>query len=271
MMHTDNEWAALCEKVKGLVPEEIGEQAWTLVTAATLAASPSTNLMGNFYSYLTRHDPQFSPEDAQHRLSIRFRDILLKLITLVGAPRVLCVLMPLAEAEGNVKAKSAKSSLDKKWKPETMDVQRIYDRGTKTINAIYGSSLLPKIFDTWGAHKEDVKFNEVFAIYGLYLSDFDILTALETEAVVYATISCLGLGGPGNWHLRGMGRMLGAKGPDSDTDQAKHIKVQLNNLREAIMDVVRFAGDDFVHRARLDKWATVESMLSEFESWGDDE
>lgn len=156
-------------------------------------------------------------------------------------------------------------------KPENMDVQGIFDRGTKTINAVYGPSLLPKIFDTWGSHKEDIRFNELFAIYGLYLSDFEVLTPVETEAVVYATISSLGLGGPGNWHLRGMGRMLGARGTDQDSAQARKIKDQLANLREAVQTVVRFAGDDFVHNAKLDKWATVDSMLEGSGGWGDDE
>lgn len=152
-----------------------------------------------------------------------------------------------------------------------MDVQAIFDRGLTTINAIYGSSLLDKVFASWGSHKEDVRFNELFAIYGLYLSDFDVLTALEAEAVIYATISCLGLGGPGNWHLRGMGRMLGARGTDQDSAEAQNITEQLNNLREAVQTVVRFVGDDFVHNAKLDKWATVESMLGEFKNWSDDE
>lgn len=156
-------------------------------------------------------------------------------------------------------------------KPSNIDVQAVFDRGSATINAIYGSSLLNKVFDSWGSHKEDVRFNELFAIYGLYLSDFDILTPLETEAVVYATISSLGLGGPGNWHLRGMGRMLGAHVTDQDSAQAHKIREQLNNLREAVQTVVRFAGDDFVHNAKLHEWATVESMLGEFGGWGDDE
>lgn len=150
-----------------------------------------------------------------------------------------------------------------------MDVQGIYERGAKTINAIYGPSLLPQIFDTWGSHKEDVRFNELFAIYGLYLSDFEVLTALETEAVVYATISCLGLGGPGNWHLRGMGRMLGARGK-SDSGKNAEIKDQLKSLRRSIMTVVEFVGDDFMVRAKLEKWADVEKMLVDFNGWGDD-
>lgn len=152
-----------------------------------------------------------------------------------------------------------------------MDVQAIVDRGSTTINAIYGPSLLPKIFDSWGSHREDVQFNELFAVYGLYLSDFDVLTPLETEAVVYATISCLGLGGPGNWHLRGMGRMLGARGTDQDSASARKTKEQLNNLRKAVQTVVKFVGPEFIQNAKLDKWATVESMLDQLKSWGDDE
>lgn len=150
-----------------------------------------------------------------------------------------------------------------------MDVQGIYERGTKTINAIYGPSLLPQIFDTWGSHMEDVRFNELFTIYGLYLSDFEVLTPMETEALVYATISCLGLGGPGNWHLRGMGRMLGARGK-SDSGQNAGIKHQLKDLRRAVMTVVEFAGEDFMTRAKLEKWADVEKMLVDFNGWGDD-
>jgi hypothetical protein len=152
-----------------------------------------------------------------------------------------------------------------------VDVQAIYDRGLTTINAIYGPSLLSKVFDTWGSHKEAFRFHELFPMYGIYLSDFDNLTPLETEAVVYATISCLGLGGPGNWHLRGMGRMLGARGKDRESARALEIREQLNNLREAIKTVVKFVGHDFVYNAKLEKWATVESMLDQFESWGEDE
>lgn len=148
-------------------------------------------------------------------------------------------------------------------KAGNLNVQAIHDRGMKTINAIYGSSLLPNIFDSWGSHKEDLEFNELFVVYGLYQSDFEILTPVEAEAVVYATASCLGLGGPGDWHLQGMGRMIGARGKDSDSDEARRIKGQLNDLREAVMNVVKFVGDEFVHKAKLESWATVEGMLGE--------
>ncbi len=152
-----------------------------------------------------------------------------------------------------------------------MSVQAIYDRGVETINRVYGATLLPKIFDSWGSHKEDMKFNEIFVFYGLYLSDFEVMTPLETEAVVYSAISCLGLGGPGNWHLRGMGRLLGARGKEDESEKMRRVKGQLMNLRQAVMSVVEFVGEEFVGRAKLEKWANVENMVREFGGWGDDE
>lgn len=153
---------------------------------------------------------------------------------------------------------------------DKMSVPATYDRGLETINKIYGAPLLEKIFDTWGDHKEDVKFIEIFALYGLFLSDFQYLTAQETEAVVYSSISCLGLGGPGNWHLRGMGRMLGARGIDETTDEMKHILRQLQSLKEAVVSVVEFVGKEFLAKAKVKKWADAESVARDLGGWGED-
>jgi len=151
-----------------------------------------------------------------------------------------------------------------------MDVPSIYDRGLTTINTIYGAPLLHKIFDSWGSHKEDVKFVEVFAVYGLFLSDFECLTPLETEAVVYSSISCLGLGGPGNWHLRGMGRVLGARGTDETSEEMKRILGQLESLKSAVVGVVEFVGPEFLAKAKIQNWADAESVARDLGGWGED-
>ncbi|KAJ5082022.1 hypothetical protein N7532_011065 [Penicillium argentinense] len=322
MTHTDVEWRALHTKVKQLVPKRlgpmmiivgspglslnllIGANIFRLQQAATVVASPSEELLAEFYSYLVRskiriniydyvdsdsdddvndidEDEDMEEDDdegaaelerARQAISLIFREVLLKLIPLVGAPRVLCALIPLANAEGNVKAKAANSELDDRWdNMDHLDAEVFYQRGERTMKAIYGTSLLPKIFDSFGDHKEDISFHEIFAVYGLFLSDYAILTPIQTEAVVYATISSLGLGAPGTLHLRGMGRILGASGQDTQSDEAEQIITQLTNLREAVMEIIRFVGDDYATRARLDKWATVDSMLREFGGWGEKE
>lgn len=49
------------------------------------------------------------------RLSLQFRDILLKQVGLVGAPQVLMALTPLAAAEGSPQEKARESQLTDKW------------------------------------------------------------------------------------------------------------------------------------------------------------
>jgi hypothetical protein len=151
-----------------------------------------------------------------------------------------------------------------------MNVPAIHDRGLATINTIYGAPLLDKIFSSWGSHKADMKFVEIFALYGLFLSDFEYLTPLETEAVAYSSISCLGLGGPGNWHLRGMGRMLGARGTDETGDNMKQISSQLESLKGAVVSVVEFVGEEFLAKAKIQNWADAKSVARDLGGWGED-
>ena len=151
-----------------------------------------------------------------------------------------------------------------------MSVPAIYKRGEGTVDSVYGKSLLKNVFDSYGSHREDFKFTEIYTLYGLYLSDFEVLTPLETEAVVYSSISCLGLGGPGNWHLRGMGRLLGARGKDEQSEKMKQILDQLKNLKQAVVSVVEFVGGDCLTKAKLEKWAKPEGVASGMGGWGDD-
>jgi hypothetical protein len=83
--------------------------------AASLAVSPDTDLLASFYTHLTTHDPKFASTESQQYLSRRLRDVLLKMLAIVGGPQVLSVLMPLAKAEGDTESKSAASELNNKW------------------------------------------------------------------------------------------------------------------------------------------------------------
>jgi len=118
-----------------LVPKELGDEAWYLIIvspvaidtetstlsdtksfqAAALASSPDTTLLASFYTHLTMHDTGFDSPESRKNLSLRLRDVLLKLLTLVGGPQVLSVLMPLAKAQGDTETKAASSELNDKW------------------------------------------------------------------------------------------------------------------------------------------------------------
>lgn len=80
-----------------------------------LSSSPRPHLLADFYTYLTAHDTGFVSAESKARLSVRLRDVLLKLVTLVGAPQVLSALIPLAKVEGDPEAKAKDSELSEKW------------------------------------------------------------------------------------------------------------------------------------------------------------
>lgn len=156
-----------------------------------------------------------------------------------------------------------------------MDVSSIYARGVATIDTIYGR-LLPKIFASFGSHSQDIQFMELFTVYGMYLSDFDVMDAIETEVVVSTAITCTGLRGPSLWHVRGLGRLLGARGTDERTKEMIRIKDWLRNIKVATVTCVEFCGDEMVRRSRLDGgedgrgWPNVGDVVRELGGWGDD-
>jgi hypothetical protein len=139
-------------------------------------------------------------------------------------------------------------------------------RGQRTINSIYGP-LLPEIFKGFGSHKEDMVHMEIAHVYGIYLSDHSVLNALESEVVVLSAILCTGLRSPGLWHLRGLGRLLGARGEDA-TNEVKDV---LRGVKMAIMSVVEWCGSGMEQRVGLSEWPNVGDIARELGGWGDDE
>lgn len=91
--------------------------------AAVLIASPNPASLGDFYTHLTTRasDTRFSAPNNQPLLSVRLRDVLLKLVTLVGAPPVVVGVSALAKAEAGAKGKegvekaSQGSIMSEKW------------------------------------------------------------------------------------------------------------------------------------------------------------
>lgn len=148
----------------------------------------------------------------------------------------------------------------------------IHARGNDTLYSIYGRNLVHnRIFPQWGDHSADLQFNLLFSVYGLYLSDFEHLTPIETELVVFTSISCLGLGiGPALWHLRGLGRLFGARGEDESQENVRRAKDLLRNVKVSNMTVIEFVGEEFVARAKFDTWPNVGDVSRVLGGWGED-
>ena len=120
--------------------------------------------------------------------------------------------------------------------------------------------------------------HELTIVYGLYLSDFRYLNAIETELVVYTSIQSQGHRGPSLWHVRGLGRVLGARGSDETDEKVCRAKDVVRGVKVAVMASVEFVGDEMVQRSRLDGgkdglqgWPNVGDVSRELGGWGDDE
>jgi hypothetical protein len=118
---------------------------------------------------------------------------------------------------------------------------------------------------TWGGHRADFKHMETSILYGQFLSDHKILDAIESETVVLSCILCTGFRGPGMWHLRGLGRLLGARG---NGDNAAVLQ-DLEKTREAMVECVRWCGAEMIGRTRVDEWPTVLDVVSELGGFGE--
>jgi hypothetical protein len=93
----------------------------------------------------------------------------------------------------------------------------IPDRGTKFLQRLYRENLAP-ICSSWGTYGADFMWMERAVIYGLFLSDHEVLSAVEAELVILASIMCQGLSAPTIWHLRGL-RRLGVSEDDVESVQ----------------------------------------------------
>ncbi|OCT51196.1 hypothetical protein CLCR_08599 [Cladophialophora carrionii] len=244
------QWDELSRDVKAQLLQEMGDESWYLIIATVLTVSDRPHLVAGFWSYLTAHDASFSTSEAQARLSDRFRDLLLKQLTLIGAPQMLSALIPLANAQTDGKGVEGRGELDlEQWSNTTFPA--LHARGVETITSVYGN-LWQNIFRSFGPHRPQVGLHELTIVYGLYLADFTYLTPLETELVAFTSIICQGLRGPALWHVRGLGRLLGARGANDGTDKMRRIKDVVRGVKVAVSTVVEFCGPEMVKRSGLD-------------------
>ncbi|RMZ91130.1 hypothetical protein DV736_g1637, partial [Chaetothyriales sp. CBS 134916] len=263
----------LCEEIKDTVPKELGEDAWYLLIAAIFTFSPTPTHFASLYSHVVS-TPQYSTPQSQTRLSQCLRDLLLKQVTLLGAPQVLTALIPFAKASTppgtTVSSSAASSTISSQYL--VTDTAAIKSRGEAAINGIYGT-LLSSIMSTFGTHSADVKHMELFTVYGLYLADHALISPLETELVVFVTILSTGLRGPSLWHIRGLGRLLGARGKDESTEDMAKVKNIIRQVKVAAMAVVEWCGPEYVAKSKMDQgvWPNVGDVVRELGGWGDDD
>lgn len=231
-----------------------------------MTSAPETNLLASFYRYLVTLE-EFRSAEERTKLERRLGDVLLKMMTVVGGPRVLSVLMELVAAE-----KEGGSVLEAK-EEKTATLEEVQMRGVSALKGIYGPSLLPRVYDGFGGHRDQFRYMMEVVVYGCCLGDFEELSPLETESVMFAGITCTGLRRPGLWHMRGLGRMLGARGENEEDEGVRTVKDVLRSVKVVVMSVVEFVGPEMVRRSGLDSelgWVNVGDVKRELGGWGED-
>lgn len=118
---------------------------------------------------------------------------------------------------------------------------------------------------TWGGHRADFEHMETAILYGQFLSEHSVLDAVESQTVVLSSILCTGFRAPGMWHLRGLGRLLGARGNEGN----EAVLQDLDKTREAIVECVRWCGTEMVARTKVEEWPRVVDMVSGLGGFGE--
>ncbi|KAL0259702.1 hypothetical protein SLS55_005441 [Diplodia seriata] len=190
------------------------------------------------------------PPAETRTISLHLRDMLLKEWTLTGIPLVITAVssLGLAEKEAGLFPADAASTFDRNadWNTTTTSPSQPDDQHhplgtTSTLSPRYSTSTtstnpldlapntptsvrgathlhrlyrhhLPAITRTWASHEADFRWLEESVIYGLFLSDDAVLSALETSLVTASAIVAQGLKPPSLWHLRGLRRLGLARG-----------------------------------------------------------
>ena len=106
---------------------------------------------------------------------------------------------------------------------------------------------------------------ETSILYGQFLSEHSILDAVESEIVVLSSMLCTGFRGPSTWHLRGLGRLLGARGKEDN----ERVLNDLGKTREAIRECVRWCGPEMAERTKVERWPTAADVMRELDGFGE--
>ncbi|OXV10156.1 hypothetical protein Egran_02082 [Elaphomyces granulatus] len=208
----------LCSEAKSLLPQRFRPDAWYIVVASTLVASGKAGELGALYKYITEEESPGLGDEEMRRLKARLGDVLMKEWTLVGITPVVIAVTALGGAEKGVKV-SDEENMTFPQRRQSIDFNHaIPERGTRFIQQLYRDNLAP-IFSTWGSYGPDLAWVERAVIYGLFLSDHEILSVVEAELVILSAIMCQGYRMPTIWHLRGL-RRLGVSEDDVEKVQS---------------------------------------------------
>ncbi|KAK8182433.1 hypothetical protein BC567DRAFT_219898 [Phyllosticta citribraziliensis] len=227
-----------------LLPESLPKSGAYLLPAAAITALGHPNLLGPLFTDVLAFSPSkegSSKEPSSTKISLQLRDVLLKQWTLIGIPLVVTAVSSLASAEKASGIEFPPGLSSKYAKTESLaPSEAVSARGEKFMRKLYLENLEP-IMSTWGSHEADFTWLEKSVIYGLFLSDHEVLNEVETELVIMTSIMVQNLKAPTLWHVRGLRRLGISK---KDVEEAVKIVIECARyLGHGQKDWVQWVGE----------------------------
>lgn len=186
---------------------QLGENRWYILTLSALVGGTEPELADQLYLYII-NKPEYKESSQRKALIRRIREVLVKLISIVGVCKPLEAIIAIMKVEQEEDRDYSFSRKD--WQCD----KKNHDQGMEWMRKIYTQNL-ESTLDLFQAH-QDFRWISTEITYGLYLSDRQNLDDIDTELVVLVGIMIQNLRLETHWHIRGA-RRLGFSKADVET------------------------------------------------------
>ncbi|EUC49369.1 hypothetical protein COCMIDRAFT_33218 [Bipolaris oryzae ATCC 44560] len=204
---TADEALALFKGIEEKFPAKtLGDDKWYLLALSVIVSGGQPNFVPLLYKHLIAR-PEYQSSEERQKLLRRMREVLFKLVIIVGVCRPLEAVLDLdAAVEKEEDRDFTFTRYDKGWQCDEANLQR----GEAWLGKLYKHNLQGKIINTFDANKDFYWLTKNIT-YGLFLSDHNVLNDIETEITVLTGIVMQNLPRESAWHLRGLRRIGVAK------------------------------------------------------------
>ncbi|EUC33745.1 hypothetical protein COCCADRAFT_95243 [Bipolaris zeicola 26-R-13] len=187
----------------------LGEDKWYILALATIVSGSQPNFAPLLYKHLIAR-PQYQSAEERRKLLRRMREVLFKLVIIVGVCKPLEAVFDIdavVEREEDRDLTSTRYDILSPfslegWQCDEANLQR----GEAWLGRLYQNNLQGKINNAFDANK-DFGWLTKNITYGLFLSDHSVLNDIETEITVLTGIVMQNLARESAWHLRGLRRI----------------------------------------------------------------
>ncbi|KIW87606.1 uncharacterized protein Z519_11931 [Cladophialophora bantiana CBS 173.52] len=198
-------FSELLKEVKQMMPQSFPQNSWYIMVATSLAAAGKGDMFGDLYQYALAQ-AKFD-EVYRKNLSIRLREVIIKSWTLIGMPRAIAASYSLQAAD------QKDDEADNIRRAQLINEPDLPSQRSQSWFKQAFQDMEPKIFSRFSYHSE-LEWTLRYVVYGYFLGDLSVLTPIENEFVVLASVLPAG-GSPSITHMKIL-RQLGVSARDGE-------------------------------------------------------